>query len=147
MDFEYDGGGLLEAYERLIYDALIGDKTLFARADGIERLWEVVQPVLDAPVAGDPVRGRHAGARPSRTSSSHRAAGTCRRSTEEPRSGHTVRPVRAVDYPRELQPPMSPRRWALSTGIRTAFLALVVAAIAVLVFLLIASSSTAPPPV
>ncbi len=50
MDFSYgDGDGLLEAYERLIYDALIGDKTLFTRADGIERLWEVVQPVLDAP--------------------------------------------------------------------------------------------------
>jgi glucose-6-phosphate 1-dehydrogenase len=49
MNFEYDPGGLLEAYERLIYDALIGDKTLFARADGIERLWEVVQPVLDDP--------------------------------------------------------------------------------------------------
>lgn len=49
MDFAYDAGGLLEAYERLIYDALIGDKTLFARADGIERLWEVVEPVLEAP--------------------------------------------------------------------------------------------------
>jgi glucose-6-phosphate 1-dehydrogenase len=49
MDFSYDHDGLLEAYERLIYDALIGDKTLFTRSDGIERLWEVVQPVLDAP--------------------------------------------------------------------------------------------------
>lgn len=50
MDFRYDAGdGLLEAYERLIYDALIGDKTLFTRADGIERLWEVAQPVLDDP--------------------------------------------------------------------------------------------------
>jgi glucose-6-phosphate 1-dehydrogenase len=50
MDFSYGAGdGLLEAYERLIYDALIGDKTLFTRADGIERLWEVVQPVLDDP--------------------------------------------------------------------------------------------------
>jgi glucose-6-phosphate 1-dehydrogenase len=50
MDFMYDAGdGLLEAYERLIHDALIGDKTLFTRADGIERLWEVVEPVLDAP--------------------------------------------------------------------------------------------------
>jgi glucose-6-phosphate 1-dehydrogenase len=50
MDFRYDAGdGILEAYERLIYDALIGDKTLFTRADGIERLWEVVQPVLDDP--------------------------------------------------------------------------------------------------
>jgi glucose-6-phosphate 1-dehydrogenase len=50
MDFRYDAGdGLLEAYERLIHDALIGDKTLFTRADGIERLWEVVEPVLDDP--------------------------------------------------------------------------------------------------
>ncbi len=49
MNFSYDHDGLLEAYERLIYDALIGDKTLFTRSDGIERLWEVVQPVLDDP--------------------------------------------------------------------------------------------------
>ena len=50
MDFRYDAGdGLLEAYERLIHDALIGDKTLFTRADGIERLWEVVEPVLEHP--------------------------------------------------------------------------------------------------
>ena len=35
----------LEAYERLIHDALMGDRTLFTRADGIERLWEVSAPV------------------------------------------------------------------------------------------------------
>jgi glucose-6-phosphate 1-dehydrogenase len=39
----------LEAYERLIHDALMGDRTLFTRADGIERLWEVCAPVLDSP--------------------------------------------------------------------------------------------------
>jgi len=50
MDFRYDlGDGLLEAYERLIHDALIGDKTLFTRADGIERLWQVVERVLESP--------------------------------------------------------------------------------------------------
>ncbi len=50
MDFRYDeGDGLLEAYERLIHDALVGDKTLFTRADGIERLWEVAEPVLENP--------------------------------------------------------------------------------------------------
>lgn len=50
MDFRYDAGdGLLEAYERLIHDALIGDKTLFTRADGIERLWQVVERVLQSP--------------------------------------------------------------------------------------------------
>ncbi len=31
----------LEAYERLIHDAMLGDGTLFTRAEGIERLWEV----------------------------------------------------------------------------------------------------------
>jgi glucose-6-phosphate 1-dehydrogenase len=41
--------GQLEAYERLIHDAMLGDQTLFTRADGVERLWEVAAPVLDAP--------------------------------------------------------------------------------------------------
>jgi glucose-6-phosphate 1-dehydrogenase len=39
----------LEAYERLIHDAMIGDSTLFTRADGIERLWEVSMPALNDP--------------------------------------------------------------------------------------------------
>ena len=39
----------LEAYERLIHDAMLGDRTLFTRADGLERLWEVSAPVLRAP--------------------------------------------------------------------------------------------------
>jgi glucose-6-phosphate 1-dehydrogenase len=39
----------LEAYERLIHDALVGDHTLFTRADGIERLWEVSAPLLESP--------------------------------------------------------------------------------------------------
>jgi glucose-6-phosphate 1-dehydrogenase len=51
--FDYDesfaGDHELEAYERLIHDAMLGDRTLFTRADGIERLWEVAAPVLQAP--------------------------------------------------------------------------------------------------
>ena len=42
-------GSILEAYERLIYDAARGDSTLFASAQGIERLWEISQPLLDNP--------------------------------------------------------------------------------------------------
>lgn len=42
-------GSVLEAYERLIYDAVRGDRTLFTTADGIERLWEISQPLLDNP--------------------------------------------------------------------------------------------------
>jgi glucose-6-phosphate 1-dehydrogenase len=37
----------LEAYERLIHDVMIGDRTLFTTADGIERLWEVSEPLLE----------------------------------------------------------------------------------------------------
>ncbi len=42
-------GSILEAYERLIYDAVRGDHTLFTSASGIERLWELSQPLLENP--------------------------------------------------------------------------------------------------
>lgn len=42
-------GDVLEAYERLILDAMRGDRTLFNTAEGIERLWEVSAPLLEAP--------------------------------------------------------------------------------------------------
>jgi glucose-6-phosphate 1-dehydrogenase len=46
-------GDVLEAYERLILDAMRGDHTLFNTAEGIERLWELSEPLLAAP---SPVR-------------------------------------------------------------------------------------------
>ena len=42
-------GEVLEAYERLILDAMRGDHTLFTTAEGIERLWQVSTPLLEAP--------------------------------------------------------------------------------------------------
>ncbi len=42
-------GDVLEAYERLILDAMRGDHTLFTTAEGIERLWEVSIPLLESP--------------------------------------------------------------------------------------------------
>jgi glucose-6-phosphate 1-dehydrogenase len=42
-------GDVLEAYERLIHDAMSGDHTLFTTAEGIERTWEISQPLLAAP--------------------------------------------------------------------------------------------------
>jgi glucose-6-phosphate 1-dehydrogenase len=35
-------------YETLIYDCMIGDATLFQRADNVEAGWQAVQPILDA---------------------------------------------------------------------------------------------------
>ena len=40
---------VLEAYERLILDAMAGDQTLFTSSEGIERLWEVAAPLLENP--------------------------------------------------------------------------------------------------
>ena len=42
-------GAVLEAYERLIYDAARGDHTLFTSASGIERLWSISQPLIETP--------------------------------------------------------------------------------------------------
>jgi glucose-6-phosphate 1-dehydrogenase len=45
------GADVLEAYERLILDAMRGDHTLFCSAEGIERLWEISTRLLDNPPA------------------------------------------------------------------------------------------------
>jgi len=42
-------GDVFEAYERLILDAMKADHTLFTTAEGIERLWEISGPLLEAP--------------------------------------------------------------------------------------------------
>ncbi len=50
MDFRYaDHFGTTPAtgYERLLYDAMLGDPTLFQRADMVEAAWGVVAPILD----------------------------------------------------------------------------------------------------
>lgn len=43
---EQGTGSRLEAYERLIGDAMVGDPTLFARQDVVEAAWAIVDPVL-----------------------------------------------------------------------------------------------------
>jgi glucose-6-phosphate 1-dehydrogenase len=42
----------MEAYERVLTDAMVGDATLFAREDYVEEAWRIVDPVLEA---GTPV--------------------------------------------------------------------------------------------
>jgi len=51
MDFLYGGAfrtGLPEAYERLILDAMLGDATLFTRADEVDEQWELVDSIVAA---------------------------------------------------------------------------------------------------
>ncbi|BCH32334.1 glucose-6-phosphate 1-dehydrogenase [Mesorhizobium sp. L-8-10] len=65
MDFRYEDWFPKEAnvgYETLIYDVMIGDATLFMRADMVEQAWRVVQPVLDDwTEKGTPVEGYASG--------------------------------------------------------------------------------------
>jgi glucose-6-phosphate 1-dehydrogenase len=51
MDFHYDDWFRKEpnvGYETLLYDVMVGDPTLFMRADMVEQTWRIVQPVLDS---------------------------------------------------------------------------------------------------
>ena len=43
---DHPEGDEMEAYERLLGDAMAGDATLFARQDAVEAAWAIVQPIL-----------------------------------------------------------------------------------------------------
>ena len=51
MDFHYSDISnvyIPEAYERLIYDCMVGDSTLFLRADAVEEAWKFIEPIQKA---------------------------------------------------------------------------------------------------
>jgi glucose-6-phosphate 1-dehydrogenase len=57
MDFLYGSAFLHdvpEAYETLILDAIRGDRTLFTPQDGVERSWEICDPLLEQWRSGTP---------------------------------------------------------------------------------------------
>lgn len=59
LDFYYSSLAethVMEAYERLLLDAMQGDATLYARADEVEAAWEFVDPILDYWKSGKDVR-------------------------------------------------------------------------------------------
>ncbi|KXK03414.1 MAG: glucose-6-phosphate dehydrogenase [Acidobacteria bacterium OLB17] len=50
MDFNYVehfGEQIATGYERLLFDCMIGDATLFQRADMVEAAWSIVTPIID----------------------------------------------------------------------------------------------------
>jgi glucose-6-phosphate 1-dehydrogenase len=49
MIFAEELGQAPEPYERLLSDAMKGDSTQFAREDGVEETWRIVQPLIDSP--------------------------------------------------------------------------------------------------
>jgi glucose-6-phosphate 1-dehydrogenase len=59
MDFQYGSAFMREspeAYERLLHDALLGDPTLFTRADEVEEAWRIVDPILATWDASPPAK-------------------------------------------------------------------------------------------
>ncbi len=52
--FAEELGEAAEPYERLLSDAMRGDSSQFAREDGVEETWRIVQLLLDAPPAVEP---------------------------------------------------------------------------------------------
>jgi len=64
MDFQYVTSFLVEApeaYERLLLDCMIGDPTLFTRADEVEAAWTLVDPIENAWRSGRPPLQTYAG--------------------------------------------------------------------------------------
>jgi glucose-6-phosphate 1-dehydrogenase len=49
LNFADELGEAPEPYERLLSDAMRGDSAQFAREDGVEETWRIVQPLIDAP--------------------------------------------------------------------------------------------------
>jgi glucose-6-phosphate 1-dehydrogenase len=58
MSFKYADSfaqsNALEGYERLILLAMLGDMALFTSSDGIERVWEISEPLLTSPPPVEP---------------------------------------------------------------------------------------------
>ena len=51
MDFSYGssfGMATADAYHRLLLDCMLGDQTLFTRADEVEAAWNIVMPLINA---------------------------------------------------------------------------------------------------
>jgi glucose-6-phosphate 1-dehydrogenase len=48
LGFRHPGPGEMDAYERVLGDAMAGDATLFARQDYVEEAWRIVDPALKA---------------------------------------------------------------------------------------------------
>jgi glucose-6-phosphate 1-dehydrogenase len=55
MDFRYGSSFAVDspdAYETLVLDCMIGDASLFTRADEVERAWEILDPIMETWAAG-----------------------------------------------------------------------------------------------
>jgi len=94
MTFRYadsfDTANGLEAYERLLLEAMLGDQSLFTTSASVERLWEISAPLLENPPPVQPYAPGSWGPQPvlDRLTAPYRwhlpGAGTPARVTEPP---------------------------------------------------------------
>ncbi len=47
FDYEAEFDVVPDAYQTLLFDIMIGDQTLFVRADEVEQSWRIYTPLLD----------------------------------------------------------------------------------------------------
>ena len=63
MDFQYHqnySGPVLDAYEKVLLDCMLGDQMLFWRQDSVELCWDFLTPILEGCEAcGDPGQMLH----------------------------------------------------------------------------------------
>ncbi len=85
-----------EAYQRLLEDAMEGDARRFAREDGIDQQWRIVDPVLERPRAGRAVPPGHLGSGLGRPAGRRHRRLARPRLTEPPRGSPARRAGRSV---------------------------------------------------
>ncbi len=113
MDFLYGGAfrvGLPEAYERLILDCLLGDATLFTRADEVEEQWALVDAMVapwqrDRPHFPNYAAGTLGAARRRRAPPPRRPLLAARIESSTPRCGSS-----SASWPSSATPRRSPAR-------------------------------------
>ena len=95
MDFTYGSAFQVDspdAYETLILDVLLGDASLFTRADEVEEAWSIVDPIIDG-LGGDAraglpqLRGGHVGPRGGRRPARPRGTTVAKDLTRAQRGG------------------------------------------------------------
>jgi glucose-6-phosphate 1-dehydrogenase len=47
LDFSYQKGILMDAYEWVLQDCMHGDPLLFVREDGVEQAWSLLTPIIN----------------------------------------------------------------------------------------------------
>ena len=68
---EHSKGDEVDAYERLLTDAMAGERLLFVREDAVDAAWAIVDPILDNATRVHPYAAEYLGPRPIQKTRRH----------------------------------------------------------------------------